>query len=60
MWQRQTSYSFAKKQDTTTEPVLLNGLAVETVGTFKYLGTVLDNFLSFSDNTGYIVKTQSP
>ena len=42
---------FCKKQDVTTEPVLLNGLVVETVGTFKYLGTVLDNFLSFSETT---------
>ena len=47
---------FCKKQDTTTEPVSLNGLAVETVGTFKYLGTVVDDHLSFLDNTEYIFK----
>lgn len=45
-----------KKQDTITESVSLNGLAVETVETFKYLGTVLNNRMSFLDNTDYIFK----
>lgn len=47
---------FCKKQDIITEPVLLNGQVAETVETFKYLGTVLDNHLSFTDNTEFIFK----
>jgi len=47
---------FGKKQDIITEPILLNGQVVEIVETFKYLGTVLDNHLSFTDNTEFIFK----
>lgn len=47
---------FSKKQDLTMEAVSLSNQCVETVQTFKYLGTLLDWQLSFSDNTEYVFK----
>ena len=44
------------KQHLITEPVSLDGQHVETVEHFKYLGTVLDTQVSFSENTEYIFK----
>ena len=44
------------KQDLTIKSVLLDGQPVETVDTFKYLGTVLDGQLSFTENTAVIFK----
>ena len=35
-------------------PTLINGTAVEIVSQYKYLGTIIDNRLTFNDNTDYI------
>ncbi len=44
------------KQDMNLKPVSLTGQFVETVGNFKYLGTILDSQLSFSVNTEFTFK----
>ena len=38
------------------DPILINGSAVERVSEYKYLGTVLDDKLSFDANTDHICK----
>ena len=35
---------------------MINGQTVETVSTFKYLGTVVDENLTFTDNVDHIYK----
>ena len=39
-----------------SQPVMINGQTVETVSTFKYLGTVVDKNLTFTDNVDHIYK----
>lgn len=38
------------------QPVTIEGQTVERVGSFKYLGTILDTNLNFNEHTGYIFK----
>ena len=44
-----------KKEGDVSE-LIIEGVAVERVNEYKYLGTVLDNKLTFECNTNYIVK----
>ena len=44
-----------RKNKTDPEPIILKGKTVERVETYKYLGTVIDNTLSWSQNTKSIV-----
>ena len=44
------------EQDLEIEPVSFDGQHVETVNNLKYLGTVLDCQVSFSENTEYVFK----
>ena len=37
---------------------MINGQTVETVSTFKYLGTVVDENLMFTDNVDHIYKME--
>ena len=39
-----------------SQPLMINGQTVETVSTFKYLGTVVDENLTFTDNVDHIYK----
>ena len=39
-----------------SQPLMIKGQTVETVSTFKYLGTVVDENLTFTDNVEYIYK----
>ena len=39
------------------QPLIIKGHNVEMVNNFKYLGTIIDNNLDFSDNTDYIFKS---
>lgn len=36
------------------EPLILDGLQIETVGSFKYLGTFIDSKLTFAGNVEYV------
>ena len=38
------------------QPLMIKGQTVETVSTFKYLGTVVDKNLTFTDNVDHIYK----
>ena len=42
-----------------SQPLMTNGQAVETVSTFKYLGTVVDENLTFTDKVDHIYKKTS-
>ncbi len=46
----------AKKTKNVFVPVKVNNEPVEVVSNFKYLGTLIDNKLSFSDNSDLIYK----
>ncbi len=48
--------TFSLNQELPTVPLSLDGQTVETVETFKYLGTVLDGQLKFNGNTDYVFK----
>ena len=39
-----------------SQPLMINGQTVETVSTFKCLGTVVDENLTFTDNVDHIYK----
>ena len=39
-----------------SQPLMINGQTVETVSTFKYLGTVVDENLTFTDSVDHIYK----
>ena len=39
-----------------SQPLMINGQTVETVSTFKHLGTVVDENLTFTDNVDHIYK----
>ena len=45
-----------RKVKTDPDPVILKGKSVERVHSYKYLGTVLDDTLSWSENTMSIVS----
>ena len=45
-----------RKQDPSTRPIIINREHVEMVSVFKYLGTILDSNLRFTDNTNFIFK----
>ena len=45
-----------RKNKSVICPVVINGDVVEVVSNYKYLGTVIDNKLNFSDNTDRIYK----
>ena len=42
---------FRRIQDSLSNPILIDGVTVERVQSYKYLGTVLDNKLNWSENT---------
>ena len=44
------------RRDRALPPVTVNDQPVEVVSDFKYLGTVLDKKLDFTENTDFIVK----
>ena len=46
----------ARKTKKLFVPVKVNNEPVEVVSNFKYLGTLIDNKLSFSDNSDLIYK----
>ena len=46
----------ARKTKNIFVPVKVNNKPVEVVSNFKYLGTLIDNKLSFSDNSDLIYK----
>ena len=46
----------ARKTKILFVPVKVNNEPVEVVSNFKYLGTLIDNKLSFSDNSDLISK----
>ena len=46
----------ARKTKNVFVPVKVNNEPVEVVSNFKYLGTLIDNKLSFSDNSDLIYK----
>ena len=46
----------ARKTKKIFVPVKVNNEPVEVVSNFKYLGTLIDNKLSFSDNSDLIYK----
>ena len=39
-----------------SQPLMIKGQTVETLSTFKYLGTVVDENLTFTDNVDHIYK----
>ena len=43
-----------RRNQEVKSPVVICGESVEQVESFKYLGTVIDNKLSFQENTDYI------
>ncbi len=45
-----------RKKKTTFSPIVINGEEIEIVDEYKYLGTIIDSKLSFTDNTDYIYK----
>ena len=45
-----------RRNPPATVPILINGSAVETVSEYKYLGTIIDNKLTFEANTDLICK----
>jgi hypothetical protein len=45
-----------RRKEEVADPVILAGEIVEQVQSFKYLGTVIDNKLSFQENTDFICK----
>ena len=47
----------ARKTKTLLIPVKVNSERVTVVFNFKYLDTLIDNTLSFSDNSDLIIKT---
>ena len=47
---------FRKNINNPKNPVIIKGKAVDIVGTFKYLGIILDNTISWVQNTDNIVK----
>ena len=49
----------ARKTTNIFVPVKVNNQPVEVVSSLKYLGTLIDNELSFSDNTDLIYKKKS-
>lgn len=46
----------AKGGHPSCQPVIIGGSRVEIVSSFKYLGTILDDNLSFNENTEFILK----
>ena len=38
------------------DPIIINDYTVERVSTYKYLGVMLNNDLSWSNNTDYIIS----
>ena len=45
-----------RKKKTTFMPIVINGEEIEIVNKYKYLGTIIDSKLSFTDNIDYIFK----
>ena len=39
-----------------SQPLMINGQTLETVSTFKYFGTVVNENLTFTDNVDHIYK----
>lgn len=46
----------SRREEISFEPVTVKGEAVEQVSSFKYLGTFLDQKLSFTENVDYVFK----
>lgn len=45
-----------RRNPPTTVPTLINGMTLDVVRQYKYLGTILDDKLNFDTNTDYICK----
>ena len=45
-----------RKSKALPDPIIINDHTVERVSTYKYLGVVLNNDLSWSNNTDYIIS----
>ena len=56
MLKKTKELQFKNNCDRDFEPVEIGGEKVEVVENFKYLGTVIDNQLNFSDNVNLIYK----
>ena len=59
MWTRQGDGSIHQKEGAVIE-LIIEGVTVERVNKYKYLGTILDNKLNFECNTNNIVKKCHP
>ena len=44
-----------RKSKALADPIIINDHTVERVRTYKYLGVMLNNDLSWSSNTDYII-----
>ena len=49
-----------RKAPTVIPDLFIDGVKVERVTEYKYLGTILDNKLNFNKNTGFIYKRCLP
>ena len=49
-----------RKAPTVIQDLFIDGVKVERVTEYKYLGTVLDNKLNFNKNTDFIHKRCQP
>ena len=45
-----------RKSKALCDPIIINDHTVERVSTYKYLGVMLNNDLSWSNNTDYIIS----
>ena len=45
-----------RKSKALPDPIIINGHTVERVSTYQYLGVMLNNYLSWSNNTDYITS----
>uniref|UniRef100_A0A8C1PS38 Reverse transcriptase domain-containing protein n=1 Tax=Cyprinus carpio TaxID=7962 RepID=A0A8C1PS38_CYPCA len=48
--------NFRKKKGSTHDPIHINGMVVERVSSFKFLGTTISEDLSWTTNTSSLVK----
>uniref|UniRef100_A0A9J8B5F0 Reverse transcriptase domain-containing protein n=1 Tax=Cyprinus carpio carpio TaxID=630221 RepID=A0A9J8B5F0_CYPCA len=48
--------NFRKKKGSTPDPIHINGMVVERVSSFKFLGTTISEDLSWTTNTSSLVK----
>lgn len=55
--QRNDRRSFFLKHPTTISPMMINDQAVDYVQQYKYLGTVIDNKLTFELHVDVVCKT---